>query len=215
MLGGPVVSMPKQLCKRAENDALANRARSASQLSGLWLFRYAAPEVYVHIADMIAQPLVNGVYELPGVRTIKTVFRITLLKPGQVFEEPRVGSLVFLCYRTTVFVHAPLFKTKVATAIKFEVVEHQRVDVSTQTCVQSSTKVFRHPEDHLVILINTVDSGGVLVSPFHLGVPGLPYTNAHMITKTGVELWLQSRMPGRPAFMRPLDFGGRPQCGSG
>ena len=187
LVGEPVVRGLKQVRRGAESAALANGSGPGSLFSRNSLFRYAAPEVYVDVADMIAQPLVNGVYEFPGVRSFKTVFRITLLKPGQIFKEPRMGLLVFLCNRTTVFVHAPLLESKVAAAIKTEVVEHHRVDIAPQSFVQSSAKIFRHPEDHLVILVNAFNSGRVFVTPFHTCSPGLQYTRSRMITKTGVE----------------------------
>jgi len=74
-----------------------------------------------------------------------------------------------LCYGTAEFAHAIFLEIEVATTVGTERIEHRRIDSNSRPFVQCSTEVFSHFEDHLVILIDSLNTSGVLFTPLHLG----------------------------------------------
>jgi hypothetical protein len=91
--------------------------------------------------------------------------RILLLIFRQNIDNPYVGLLVFLRHRAVILIHTPFLEMEMEMGSKVAVkkVQECTIGVFAITIMEGDLEVFHHSEDHLVLIVDMINAGGVLV----------------------------------------------------
>ena len=139
------------------------------------LFVHAFSEMDVDASDVLIKPPVHFIDECEGVLGLVASRLISQPIVAKGCEEHRVRRLVLLGHRTTVFFHASFLEAEMAFTVSEEEVEERGVDPLADPLVKGGPEVVRRIEDHHVLFVDALNSGGIRVFPLHFRLSCMPY----------------------------------------
>jgi formiminotetrahydrofolate cyclodeaminase len=165
-------SVPGWRSAGAHDDTGATPARSAdgsrtAMGSGLAAALDARLQLHVDAADVVQQPAVHVVQELPGISGVESAAFEPAGEVVERLEELAVRIAVLLGHGAGIPIHALLFHAEVRTRVLRERFEHQAVHPLALSLLERVAVVLRHPEQHLVLPVEMWHAGGKPRRPFH------------------------------------------------
>ena len=124
-------------------------------------------QVDVDPTDVIDQPLIQNIDKTSGFPAIKTSCRVVLLESCDDRYEPGVRVPVLLGDGAVISLHAVFFEREMPACVLLEGLEKDAVNGPALPLVEGRPKIFRHLEQHPVLVIDSLNAGCECIGPFH------------------------------------------------